>query len=181
MKRNLFLACTFGIFMSPTVQAKQNVCVFDLLGKAGESYKVMEEWALAAKAWEADINLIPYKTEEQAEVYAGVLKVQKQIIEFIKPGVVFQELHEMGTSLLTDLMLNLGLLTGRKDDIIKAAEQKKYYPHGIGHFLGLDVHDAGMYFTRNPKEPRPIVEGMVFTVEPGIYIPLNDESVATSE
>ncbi|MDQ9023306.1 putative solute-binding protein [Acinetobacter sichuanensis] len=67
MKRNLFLACTFGIFMSPTVQAKQNVCVFDLLGKAGESYKVMEEWALAAKAWGADINLIPYKTEEQAD------------------------------------------------------------------------------------------------------------------
>lgn len=115
-------------------------------------------------------------TDEQAEVYEGVLKVQKQIIEYVKPGVPFQELHDMGTSLLTDLMLSLGLLSGRKDDILKANEQKKYYPHGIGHYLGMDVHDAGLYFKKGVKEPRPIEEAMVFTVEPGIYIPSDDTS-----
>lgn len=117
-------------------------------------------------------------TDEQAEVYSGVLKIQKQLIEFVKPGVKFQELHEMGASLLTDLMLDLGLLSGRKEDIMKANEHRKYYPHGIGHFLGMDVHDAGLYFQKNPKEPRAIQENMVFTIEPGIYIPAEDTSVA---
>lgn len=114
-------------------------------------------------------------TDEQAEVYSAVLNVQKTIIDFVKPGVKFQELHEMGTSLLTDAMLDLGLLSGRKDDIIQAQQQKKYYPHGIGHFLGMDVHDSGMYFSKT-GEPRKIEENMVFTVEPGLYIPENDSN-----
>lgn len=115
--------------------------------------------------------------EEQAEVYEGVLKVQKAIIDMVKPGVPFQSLHDTATDLLTDLMLELGLLTGRKEDIIKALEQKKYYPHGIGHFLGMDVHDSGLYYSKK-GEPRLIEENMVFTVEPGLYIPENDMSAA---
>ncbi len=117
-------------------------------------------------------------TDDQAEVYEGVLKIQKKLIDHVKPGVLFQEFHDMGAALLTDLMLELGLLSGRKEDIIKANEHRKYYPHGIGHFLGMDVHDAGLYFKKNVKEPRPIEEGMVFTIEPGIYIPADDNSVA---
>lgn len=111
-------------------------------------------------------------TEEQARVYQGVLDVQKKIIEYVKPGIVFKDLHDMGTSLLTDLMLELGLLSGRKEDLIAALAQKKYYPHGIGHWLGMDVHDAGLYFKKG--EPRPIEANMCFTVEPGLYIPAND-------
>lgn len=113
-------------------------------------------------------------TDEQARVYEGVLKVQKQICDFVKPGVVFKELHDMGTSLLTDLMLELGLLSGSKENLIAALAQKKYYPHGIGHWLGLDVHDAGLYFKNG--QPRPIEANMCFTIEPGIYIPANDTS-----
>lgn len=113
-------------------------------------------------------------TDEQARVYEGVLKVQKEIIDFIKPGIVFKDLHDMGTSLLTDVMLELGLLSGRKEDIIQAMGQKKYYPHGIGHWLGMDVHDAGLYFKKG--EPRPIEANMCFTIEPGIYIPADDTS-----
>ncbi len=113
-------------------------------------------------------------TDEQARVYQGILDLQKKIIDFVKPGVVFKELHEMGTSLLTDLMLELGLLSGRKSDIIAALQQKKYYPHGIGHWLGMDVHDAGLYYRKG--EPRPIEANMCFTVEPGLYIPADDTS-----
>lgn len=113
-------------------------------------------------------------TDEQARVYQGVLDVQKKIIDFVKPGIVFKELHDMGTSLLTDLMLELGLLSGRKNDVIAALQQKKYYPHGIGHWLGLDVHDAGLYYKKG--EPRPIETNMCFTVEPGLYIPAEDTS-----
>lgn len=113
-------------------------------------------------------------TDEQARVYEGVLKVQKEICDFVKPGIVFKDLHDMGTSLLMDLMLDLGLLSGRKDDLIQALAQKKYYPHGIGHWLGMDVHDAGLYFKKG--EPRPIEANMCFTIEPGIYIPADDAS-----
>ncbi|UXR65565.1 aminopeptidase P family protein [Bdellovibrio bacteriovorus] len=113
-------------------------------------------------------------TDEQARVYEGVLKVQKEICDFVKPGIVFKELHDMGTSLLTDLMLDLGLLSGRKDDLIQSLAQKKYYPHGIGHWLGMDVHDAGLYFKKG--EPRPIEANMCFTIEPGLYIPADDTS-----
>jgi hypothetical protein len=62
-----YLPIVFSVFFSPLLQAKQNVCVFDLLGKAGESYKLMEEWALADKAWGADINLTVYQSEEAVD------------------------------------------------------------------------------------------------------------------
>ncbi len=112
-------------------------------------------------------------TDEQAEVYEGVLKVQKEIIAMIKPGVVFKNFHDTATSLLTDLMLELGLLTGRKADIIEANHHRRYYPHGVGHWLGMDVHDAGLYYKKG--EPRTIESNMCFTVEPGLYIPEHDD------
>lgn len=110
----------------------------------------------------------------QKKVYEGVLKVQKDIINYIKPGIYFKDLHTMGTEMLTQLMLDLGLVSGKKEDVISSLEYKKYYPHGIGHWLGMDVHDAGLYFIKG--EARPIEAGMVFTVEPGLYIPANDKS-----
>ncbi len=113
-------------------------------------------------------------TPAQKRVYEGVLKVQKEIINYIKPGIYFKDLHAMGTDLLTQLMLELGLVSGRKEDVISSLEYKKYYPHGIGHWLGMDVHDAGLYMIRG--EARPIEAGMVFTVEPGLYIPATDKS-----
>jgi Xaa-Pro aminopeptidase len=114
-------------------------------------------------------------TDAQAAVYQGVLNVQKQVINEVRPGVPFKRFHELGTELLIDLMFSLGLLHGRKDDALASGEYRKYYPHGIGHFLGLDVHDAGLYFKNG--EPRQIEENMVFTVEPGLYIPATDTSV----
>lgn len=110
----------------------------------------------------------------QKKVYEGVLKIQKEIISYIKPGIYFKDLHSMGENLLTDLMIELSLVRGRKEDIMKANEHRKYYPHGIGHWLGMDVHDSGLYMIKG--EPRPIEAGMVFTVEPGLYIPANDMS-----
>ncbi len=111
-------------------------------------------------------------SEAQKKVYEGVLKIQKNIISQIKPGLFFKDLHAMATDQLVDLMLELNLVSGRKEDVIKSLEYKKYYPHGVGHWLGMDVHDAGLYFIKG--EPRPIEAGMVFTVEPGLYIPGHD-------
>lgn len=111
-------------------------------------------------------------SKAQMDVYQGVLNIQKEIIAGLKPGIFFKDLHEQGASMLTDLMLELGLLSGRKQDIMAANAHRKYYPHGIGHWLGMDVHDAGLYFIKG--EPRAIEEGMCFTIEPGLYIPGND-------
>ncbi len=110
----------------------------------------------------------------QKKVYEGVLKIQKDIINSVKPGIYFKDLHAMGTDMLTQLMLDLDLVSGRKEDVISSLEYKKYYPHGIGHWLGMDVHDAGLYFIKG--EARPIEAGMVFTIEPGLYIPAGDKS-----
>ena len=68
MKNNLF-ALTTLLLMSATsqIQAKQTVCIFDLMGKAGETFKVKEEWAITAKNWQADIQLIPYQNEAKAQ------------------------------------------------------------------------------------------------------------------
>lgn len=111
-------------------------------------------------------------TPIQKKVYEGVLKIQKEIIDYVKPGIYFKDLHTMGESRLTDLMIELSLVRGRKEDIMKANEHRKYYPHGIGHWLGMDVHDSGLYMIKG--EARPIEAGMVFTIEPGLYIPAND-------
>lgn len=113
-------------------------------------------------------------TDAQKKVYEGVLKVQKEIIASIRPGLFFKDLHKMGEEKLTDLMFELGLLSGKKEDAMKANEHRKYYPHGIGHWLGMDVHDAGLYFIKGVA--RPLEPGMCFTIEPGLYIPADDKS-----
>ena len=110
----------------------------------------------------------------QRKVYEGVLRIQKELIFYVKPGVFFKDLHELAADRLTDLMFELGLLSGRKDDVMKANEHRRYYPHGVGHWLGMDVHDSGLYFVKD--KPRPIEPGMCFTIEPGLYIPANDKN-----
>ncbi len=114
-------------------------------------------------------------TEEQALVYQTVLNVQKKITEMIKPGLIFKTLQETTINLLIESMLTLGLLSGRKDDIIASQAYKRFYPHGVSHWLGMDVHDAGLYVKKG--ESRPLETNMCFTVEPGLYIRADDESV----
>ena len=76
---------------------------------------------------------------------------------------------------LTDGLLSLGLLKGKLKPVIKAAEYKRFYRHKTGHWLGLDVHDAGEY--RIDGESRLLEPGMVFTIEPGLYIAPDDTTV----
>ena len=114
-------------------------------------------------------------TEEQALVYQAVLNIQKKIIEMIKPGLLFKTLQETTINMLIESMLTLGLLSGRKDDIIASQSYKRFYPHGVSHWLGMDVHDAGLYVQKG--ESRPLETNMCFTVEPGLYIRADDETV----
>jgi Xaa-Pro aminopeptidase len=113
----------------------------------------------------------------QRDVYDVVLDVQLQCIEATVTGQTVKGRHELSIELLTEGMKKLGLLKGKTKDLIKKKAFMKYYMHGVGHYLGLDVHDAGRYFTdQSAKRSRPFAPGMVLTVEPGLYIPPDDKS-----
>ncbi len=116
-------------------------------------------------------------TPAQREVYDVVLDVQLQCIEATKTGQTVKGRQDFSIELLTEGMKKLGLLKGKTSDLIKKKEYLKYYMHGVGHYIGRDVHDAGRYFTdQGAKDSRPFAPGMVLTVEPGLYIPPNDKS-----
>jgi len=116
-------------------------------------------------------------SELQLQVYEGVLKIQKHLISMVKPGLRWAKLQEEASQLLAELILELGLLPGRVQDLIASGDYRKYYPHGVGHYLGLDVHDAGLYIDPSSGDSRPLEAGMILTIEPGLYIPLTDSSV----
>lgn len=116
-------------------------------------------------------------TPAQREVYDVVLDVQQKCIDFTVVGNTHQQRQEYSIELLTEGMKQLGLLKGKTKDLIKKKSYLKYYMHGVGHWLGLDVHDAGRYFVdQQAKKSRPYAAGMALTVEPGIYVPPDDKS-----
>ena len=115
-------------------------------------------------------------TKAQKDIYNLVLRVEKKIIKMVKPNILRSELHTKSEKLLVKGMIKLGILDGNYKKIIKKQKHKVYYPHGIGHWMGLDVHDACPYKDDNGKEI-PLKEGMVLTIEPGIYIDKYDKNV----
>lgn len=112
-------------------------------------------------------------TKEQEAIYSLVLSVQKACIAMAKPGATLRGIHETAVELLVEGMLSLGLLTGSKKEIIQSRSYRRFYPHGTGHLLGMDVHDVGLYEIKG--EARPLEPGMVFTVEPGFYVQPYDQ------
>jgi Xaa-Pro aminopeptidase len=111
-------------------------------------------------------------TAAQRKVYDPLLALQKDLIARIKPGIPFRSLQEVTVDALTDIMIDLKLLEGSRQSLIDSQAFKRYYPHGVGHWLGMDVHDAGMSIING--EPRLLEPGMAFTIEPGLYIPADD-------
>lgn len=116
-------------------------------------------------------------TKAQREVYDVVLEVQLECLAATRKGVTVKDRQDLSIELLTEGMKKLGLLKGKTKDLIKKGAYMKYYMHGVGHYLGLDVHDAGRYFTeQKARFSRPFEPGMVLTVEPGLYIPADDKT-----
>jgi Xaa-Pro aminopeptidase len=111
----------------------------------------------------------------QRACYELVLSAADQCIQRTRPGETIDGLHEGAVRVLTEGMVKLGLLKGEVDALIKENAYRKYYMHRTSHWLGLDVHDVGSY--RTPAgQPRPLEAGMLFTVEPGLYVASDDES-----
>jgi Xaa-Pro aminopeptidase len=115
-------------------------------------------------------------TEAQKELYNLVLDTQLRVIGMIKPSVKRSHLQECAEMMLTKGMVELGILKGNYKKLIKLQKHKKYYPHGIGHWMGIDVHDPAPYRDKKHREI-PLQKGMVLTIEPGIYIDKDDKSV----
>jgi Xaa-Pro aminopeptidase len=110
---------------------------------------------------------------EQRAVYDLVLRSQLAVIDAVKPGATVEALHEVAVHVLVEGMIELGLIQGPKAGALERGDYKKYYMHRTSHWLGMDVHDVGLYHLNG--QPRPLEPGFVLTVEPGLYIAQNAE------
>ena len=106
-------------------------------------------------------------SQPQREIYELVLKAQKRAIELLVPGNSIKQANDEVIRIKTQGLVNLGILKGDVDTLIEQQAYRQFYMHGLGHWLGLDVHDVGSY---GQDKQRILEIGMVITVEPGIYI-----------
>jgi Xaa-Pro aminopeptidase len=114
-------------------------------------------------------------TEAQRDIYDLVLKTQMSCIDMVRPGVRLEDLKTHSVEVLTEGMVKLGLLKGDPAKLIEEKKYMQFYMHNLGHFLGIDVHDAGRYYFNG--ESRPAEPGMVMTIEPGLYISPDMKSI----
>lgn len=106
-------------------------------------------------------------SQPQREIYELVLKAQKRAIELLVPGNSIKQANDEVIRIKTQGLVDLGILKGDVDTLIEQQAYRQFYMHGLGHWLGLDVHDVGSY---GQDKQRILEIGMVITVEPGIYI-----------
>jgi Xaa-Pro aminopeptidase len=115
-------------------------------------------------------------TRPQRRLYDAVLAAQKAAIARAVPGARFTAVHDAAREVLLDALLDMGLLRGRRAALKKKNAAQRFCLHNTSHWLGLDVHDRGRYVDDEGK-PRPLVPGMVLTVEPGLYVRSDEKNV----
>jgi Xaa-Pro aminopeptidase len=162
-----------GFAYTPIVASGKNACVLHYIEnnqqcKDGDVIllDVGAEYANYASDLTRCIPVNGRFTERQKEVYNSVLHVKTEAQKLLVPGTMMPEYHKQVGALMEEQLVNLKLIT--LDDIKNQNSDwpayKKYFMHGTSHFIGLDTHDVGLW-------NEPIQAGMVFTCEPGIYIP----------
>jgi Xaa-Pro aminopeptidase len=114
-------------------------------------------------------------TPAQRDIYDLVLETQVSCIDMVRPGVRLEDLKNHSVEMLTEGMVRLGLLKGDPKKLIEEKKYLQFYMHNLGHFLGIDVHDAGRYYFN--RESRPAEPGMVMTIEPGLYISADTSNI----
>lgn len=162
-----------GFAYGPIVASGKNACVLHYVDNNKQCQDgdvilldVAAEYANYASDLTRSIPVNGKYSKRQKEVYNAVLRVHKAAAKLLMPGQTFEKYNKAVGDLMTEELLQLGLL--KKDEVKNQnpawPAYKKYFMHGTSHFLGLDVHDVGFFH-------EPMQAGMVFTVEPGIYIP----------
>jgi len=130
------------------------------------------------RTWPANGTFSP----EQRALYDLVFKAQEAGIQEMQVGHVHMASFMKAARIISDGLVDLGLISGDKEEAFKRGDWNKFLPHGVSHYLGLDVHDAGSYGAPHPFHrhggSRLLEAGMVLTMEPGIYIPKGMEGVA---
>lgn len=161
---------------TPIIGSGANSCILHYVKNMDEIHAgdiVMIDAGAEYACYAADISrTFPASgrfSAEQRAVYEVVLAAQEAGIALTKPGVTWDSIEEKVTRILTEGLKALGLLKGETDGLIEQRAYFPFYMHRSGHWLGLDVHDAGSYRTPAGKW-RSLVPGMVRTIEPGLYI-----------
>jgi len=118
-------------------------------------------------------------TDDQKDVYETVLAAQDAVIQKMKPGIAWPDMHRLAERVILEQLTKRGFLVGNVDDMVKHHVAAIFMPHGLGHFLGLDTHDVGGYpkgverinepGIKSLRSGRKLEAGMVITVEPGVY------------
>jgi len=162
-----------GFAYTPIIAAGENANVLHYIENNKQCHKgdlVLMDVAAEYGNYSSDMTrTVPVSgrfTSRQKEVYESVLKVKKEATQLLKPGVIWKEFHIEVGKLMTSELVKLGLLdkADLQNESTEKPAYKKYFMHGTAHHMGLDTHDYGLLHL--PMEPN-----MVFTVEPGIYIP----------
>ena len=161
-----------GFAYEPIIASGRNACVLHYTDNNKECKNgdvilmdVGAEYANYASDMTRCIPVNGTFSERQKQVYNAVLRVMKEAASMLRPGTMLSDYHKEVGLVMQSELIDLGLIDHHdvsKQDPKKPA-YKKYFMHGTSHFLGLDVHDVGLW-------DKPISEGMVFTCEPGIYI-----------
>jgi Xaa-Pro aminopeptidase len=168
-----------GFAYEPIIASGANACVLHYIENSRpchDSDLLLMDVVAEYGNYNADMTrTIPVNgefTERQKAVYDAVLHVQREAMNILRPGTNIQDYHKEVGLIMQSELIGLGLIdqTDVKNQDPKWPAYKKYFMHGTSHHLGLDVHDVGTMHG-------PITPGMVFTVEPGIYIPAENLGV----
>jgi Xaa-Pro aminopeptidase len=165
------------------VGAGSNACVLHYVANGAESQDgdlVLVDAGAEYRNYASDITrTFPVNgrfSREQRALHDLVGAAQAAALAQAKPGVAYEAGHNAAVHTLTEGLLKLGLLKGTLEKNIAEGHYKRFYRHKTGHWIGLDVHDVGDY--RIDGESRLLEPGMVFTIEPGLYVSPDDKSVA---
>ena len=161
-----------GFAYTPIIATGKNACVLHYITnhcQCQDGELLLLDVAANYGNYNADLTrTIPVNgryTARQRQVYDAVLRIFRECRQMLRPGVIIREYQEEVGRLMTSELIGLGLLN--RDEVEKQDPErplyKKYFPHGTSHHLGIDVHDVGHTW-------KPVQAGMVFTIEPGIYI-----------
>ncbi len=162
-----------GFAYTPIIGSGANACVLHYIEnnqKCNDGDVILMDFAAEYANYASDLTrCVPVNgkfTERQKNVYNAVLRVKKAAEKLLVPGTFLKDYHTEVGKLMESELLQLGLIdqTDIKNQNPDWPAYKKYFMHGTSHFIGLDTHDVGLW-------TEPIKAGMVFTCEPGIYIP----------
>jgi len=171
--------CRFSAF--PTIVAGgKNACTLHYIANnavLNEGELVLIDAGAERDHYASDITrtfpINGHFTPQQKTIYELVLEAQRAAMNKITPGNKWNEPYQAAIEVVTQGLIDLGILVGKKDKLIEEEAYKRFYMHRIGHWLGMDVHDGGNYKVNEIW--RDLVPGMVMTVEPGLYIPASEE------